>query len=291
MRGSKNRRILAIVVGVLAVAIVAFVAVGLIFPGSWPGRVLQGTAVGGAQPAYGTAVVDGTPSEWANSTVFTGMYRAWKTTKKLESNLYLRYDCGPGTMYVLVMSAGNWPVIVDGEAWIAINSNSSKVTFSNFAWVGQGYDGNSSHAQGWEVSFSIGQGNYSLWAHTNVDDEGSQTSGIEAVGLTIECYKTTAVFLNYFTAKRNPVGGVTVRWETASEINNLGFNLYRGESNQGPWTKLNQQLIPSLAAPESPLGASYEWADPQGTRKSYYLLEAVDINGTVTRQGPVKTTR
>jgi hypothetical protein len=292
MRGSKNRRILAIVVGVLAVAIVAFVAIGLILPSSWPGRVLQGAGVGGAQPEYGVATVDGKANEWAGSPVFTGMYRAWKTTKPLETNLYLRYDCGPGIMYSLVMTAGDWPLLISsGDPWIAIDSNSKKVTFTNFAWVGRGYDGNSDHAQGWEASFAIAQGNYSLWAHTNVDHGGSQTSGIEGVGLTIQCYHTTAVFLNYFNAKVQPGGGVLLRWETASETDNLGFNLYRGTSDRGQWTKLNDQLIPSSAAPESPLGASYQWLDPSGTKKFRYVLEAVDIKGSVTRQGPITPKR
>jgi hypothetical protein len=31
------------------------------------------------------------------------MYRAGKDTKELESKLYMQYDCGTGTMYVLIL--------------------------------------------------------------------------------------------------------------------------------------------------------------------------------------------
>jgi len=202
MRSSKSRRILGIVVGVLAVAIVAFVAIGLIFPASWPGKLLQGSGVGGAQPVYATATVDGNPGEWAGDPIFTSMYRAWSPSKKVETNLYLRYDCATGTMYALVMTAGSWPVAASpGEAWIAINSNANKVTFTSFAWVGQ----SGSNAQGWEASFALAEGNYSLWAHTNVNDGGSQTSGIQGVGLTVDCHETTAATVSSFTAQRQQV--------------------------------------------------------------------------------------
>jgi hypothetical protein len=297
MRNAKSRRILGIIVSVLAVAIVAFVAIGLIFPASWPGKLLQGSGVGGAQPVYGTATVDGNPGEWAGDPVFTGMYRAWKTTKPLETNLYLRYDCATGTMYALVKTAGSWPVLVQpGEAWIAINSNSNKVSFTSFAYVGQSGD----NAQGWEASFALAEGNYSLWAHTNVNDGGQQTSGIEGVGLTVQCHETTAATVANFTAQRQQAasgagqagsgGGtpVILRWQTASEVDNLGFNVYRGAAKKGPWTKINPQLIPSSVPPGSPTGANYEWTDNQAPKKVFYLLEAVDVNGATSQYGPVK---
>ncbi len=74
-----------------------------------------------------------------------------------------------------------------------------------------------------------------------------------------------------------------------TEIDNLGFNLYRAESPDGPYVKLNEELIPSQA-PGSPIGAVYVWLDStvQMGRIYYYKLEDVDIYGYTTMHGPVE---
>ncbi len=75
---------------------------------------------------------------------------------------------------------------------------------------------------------------------------------------------------------------VTVRWETASEADTLGFNLYRAVAG-GEWTKLNAAMIPSQA-PGSPFGASYTYDDASAARgTSYrYRLAAVGLDGIET---------
>ena len=87
-----------------------------------------------------------------------------------------------------------------------------------------------------------------------------------------------------------PLGGaVHVEWETATEVDNLGFNLYRSDAGpDGPYVRLNELLIPSLA-PGSPSGALYTWPDA-GVRPGvtyYYQLENVDVYGASTPYGPV----
>jgi len=81
---------------------------------------------------------------------------------------------------------------------------------------------------------------------------------------------------------------IHVEWETVTEIDNLGFNLYRAESPDGPYVKLNEELIPSQA-PGSPIGAVYVWLDGAVVvgRSYYYMLEDVDIYGNATMHGPV----
>jgi len=83
-----------------------------------------------------------------------------------------------------------------------------------------------------------------------------------------------------------------VRWETASEVDNLGFNLYRSENGQpNTYIQLNEQLIPS-PAPGGQGGASYEWVDQDLTlgQTYYYLLEDVNTSGQTTTHGPVPGT-
>jgi hypothetical protein len=97
----------------------------------------------------------------------------------------------------------------------------------------------------------------------------------------------TAVNLVSFTATRQG-GVVLVAWETASEVDNVGFNLYRSVSTDGPYTKLNGALIPSQS-PGSVFGAAYTWLD-EGVQPGvayYYKLEDVEAGGTRTMHGPI----
>jgi hypothetical protein len=99
----------------------------------------------------------------------------------------------------------------------------------------------------------------------------------------------TAVGLASFDAM--PAGGsVLVTWETAMEINNVGFNLYRGETLDGPYTKLNESLIPSQS-PGSSVGAEYVWLDEavEAGVTYYYKLEDVEVGGKSTFHGPIST--
>ena len=76
-------------------------------------------------------------------------------------------------------------------------------------------------------------------------------------------------------------------WETASEIDNLGFNLYRSTKKDGRYTKLNKSLIPGLIS--SPTGQSYTYADKNVIKGKlyYYKLEDIDLSGKKTMHGPV----
>ncbi len=89
-----------------------------------------------------------------------------------------------------------------------------------------------------------------------------------------------AVTLASFTAA-TAADGVTLAWETVSEADNAGFNLYRAGDETGPWVKLNAALIPA-AAPGSSGGHAYTWTDATaaGNTAYVYRLEAVALDGT-----------
>jgi hypothetical protein len=80
---------------------------------------------------------------------------------------------------------------------------------------------------------------------------------------------------------------ITVEWETAAETDNVGFNLYRSESADGPRTRLNEGLIPSQA-PGSLGGATYQYVDQevQSGILYYYWLESIDVSGATDLYGP-----
>jgi hypothetical protein len=76
-----------------------------------------------------------------------------------------------------------------------------------------------------------------------------------------------------------------VEWVTKTEIDNLGFNLYRS-SNNGPLVQLNEKLIPGLLSSVS--GQKYTYTDtgvPKGTPVCY-TLEDIDLSGKRTSHGP-----
>jgi uncharacterized repeat protein (TIGR01451 family) len=98
----------------------------------------------------------------------------------------------------------------------------------------------------------------------------------------------TAVRLVSFTAAAVD-GRVIVVWETASEIDNLGFNLYRSDVLPGSRVQLNSSLIPSRV-PGSSMGATYSWedGDVEIGEEYFYWLEDIDIYGIRTLHGPAE---
>ncbi len=101
------------------------------------------------------------------------------------------------------------------------------------------------------------------------------------------CNLPTAVVLASFDASSAADGGgILLRWETAAETDNLGFNLYRSALEDR--VRLNDRLI-AAQNPGSPIGARYHFADttaiPGVTYR--YWLEAVDVYGGTRLYGPI----
>jgi hypothetical protein len=82
---------------------------------------------------------------------------------------------------------------------------------------------------------------------------------------------------------------IVVQWTTATEINTAGFNVYRSERAEGPYTKLNAQLIP---ASDALTGGKYQYEDTTvvAGRTYYYQLEDVEYGGATARHGPIVIT-
>ena len=86
------------------------------------------------------------------------------------------------------------------------------------------------------------------------------------------------VALSQFQSVRTDAG-VVVRWITESSLDNAGFNLLRGTSLQGPFTKLN----PALIAGAGTTGEAQVYTFTDATAKPgvvyYYRLEEVSFGG------------
>ena len=101
----------------------------------------------------------------------------------------------------------------------------------------------------------------------------------------------TAVELASFDAAAQG-NGVLLNWETANEIDNVGFNIYRAETQSGQLIKINPYLIASQN-PGSSAGAAYSFLDESALPGAtyYYWLEDMDASGASTRNGPVMASR
>jgi hypothetical protein len=100
---------------------------------------------------------------------------------------------------------------------------------------------------------------------------------------------TTAIELLTFEATGLD-GVVELTWETGSEVDNVGFFLYRAVSEDGPYQLVNPNVIPGLGS--SPLGARYRYVDSGlvNGQTYFYQLEDLESTGKRERHGPVSAT-
>lgn len=100
---------------------------------------------------------------------------------------------------------------------------------------------------------------------------------------------TLPVELSAFEA----VGGdglVLIKWTTESEIDNLGFHLYRSASESGQFTRITKDIIEGAGT--STVRNNYDYLDRnvENGKTYYYKLEDVDLSGRTRQHGPVSAT-
>ena len=76
---------------------------------------------------------------------------------------------------------------------------------------------------------------------------------------------------------------VNIKWTTASELNTVGFNLYRRDSPTGPEIRINSELIPASTDPLA--GGNYHFIDRAARpgQTYHYELEDVETDGATNR--------
>ena len=87
--------------------------------------------------------------------------------------------------------------------------------------------------------------------------------------------------LFYYQLAQPP--SIKVEWETATELETAGFYLYRSQSPDGRFVRINEALIPG--AGDTVSGASYSYTDRRVTPGAtyYYVLEEVEYDATTNR--------
>lgn len=87
----------------------------------------------------------------------------------------------------------------------------------------------------------------------------------------------------------NPL--VVIQWSTASEVDTLGFSIFRGENPNGPFeVQVNQNIIPARG--QVVTGSDYQTTDQKVIAGStyYYQLQEIQMDGAIETFGPIEIT-
>lgn len=79
----------------------------------------------------------------------------------------------------------------------------------------------------------------------------------------------------------------TLRWTTASEVENFGYDVYRASREEGPFERITVDPILGAGTTDEPSAYSYidDTIDP--TREYFYYVESVSMSGERDRFTPV----
>jgi len=122
---------------------------------------------------------------------------------------------------------------------------------------------------------------------TTTTVQPTTTTTVQPTTTTTE--QPTLIELSSFTAKASN-GWVKLEWVTETEIDNAGFNIWRAETENGEYVKLNDEIIPAKGSAFN--GAKYVFTDNIAKNRNtyFYKLQDIDVYGTSTFHGPVSAT-
>jgi len=78
-----------------------------------------------------------------------------------------------------------------------------------------------------------------------------------------------------------------LRWATASERDNFGYDVYRSLDETGPFERINAEPIPGAGTTDLP--HSYEYVDEsiQPNTVYWYYIESISLTGERKRMTPI----
>lgn len=79
----------------------------------------------------------------------------------------------------------------------------------------------------------------------------------------------------------------TLRWKTASEVDNFGFDIYRATDEEGPFERITDEPVAGAGTTDEP--QSYVWVDDtiDPSRGYHYYIESISMAGVRERFSPV----
>ena len=79
----------------------------------------------------------------------------------------------------------------------------------------------------------------------------------------------------------------TIRWQTATEIDNFGFDVYRGDNEEGPFTRLTESPVPGAGTSDVPTQYSFTDSSIEPNTAYYYYVESISTDGEREQFTPV----
>ena len=79
----------------------------------------------------------------------------------------------------------------------------------------------------------------------------------------------------------------TLKWSTASEVENFGYDVYRADAEEGPWARINTKPIPGAGTKDEPTYYQYMDTNIDPTRGYFYYVESISLKGVREKFTPV----
>ena len=82
----------------------------------------------------------------------------------------------------------------------------------------------------------------------------------------------------------------TLKWKTASEVDNFGYDVYRSEDPDGPFQRMTERPIEGAGTTDEP--SQYQFVDDtiDPTKTYYYYVESISMAGVRDRFTPISKT-
>ena len=78
----------------------------------------------------------------------------------------------------------------------------------------------------------------------------------------------------------------TLRWTTASEVDNYGFDVYRALEEAGPFVVINESPIPAAGTTDVPQDYEYVDLEVEPDTAYFYYVESISMSGVRERATP-----
>lgn len=79
----------------------------------------------------------------------------------------------------------------------------------------------------------------------------------------------------------------TIKWSTASEVDNFGYDVFRGDKEEGPFKRLNAKIIAGAGTVDEPRYYQYVDETIEVGKEYWYYVESVSLAGVREKFTPV----
>ncbi len=88
------------------------------------------------------------------------------------------------------------------------------------------------------------------------------------------------------TSDEEPISN-KLKWSTASEVDNFGFDVYRSTAEEGPFDRVTETPMAGAGTVDAPQYYEYVDDDIDPTRDYFYYVESISIDGLRERFSPI----